>query len=146
MGEVIVKQSKQIDDLESALSLIEKLNEKPLSLDKAAYCVKVLKVYPFNSVSFPSEFTKFLQERHNPEYEIYEMGTMASNLISPILRDKLKSWQPLESPTFFTTEFQRWQKILEGEKSHTLSTAAAKDPYHTLVWGAWTPSIRTAAK
>lgn len=44
LGEVVIKQSKQIDDLESALCLIEKLNEKPLSLDKAAYCVKVLKV------------------------------------------------------------------------------------------------------
>ncbi|XP_059486517.1 septin-interacting protein 1 [Neocloeon triangulifer] len=127
LGEVIDKQGKQIENSESALQLIEKLCEKPLSLEKAAFCIKELK------------------EKHNAEYEIYEMGTMASNLISPILREKLKSWKPLEDPSLFTSEFQRWQKILENEKSHTLSSAAAKDPFHTLVWGSWTPSIRTAA-
>jgi len=42
---VVENQEKQVINTESALSLIEKLNEKPLSLDKAAYCVKELKVF-----------------------------------------------------------------------------------------------------
>ncbi|CAB3360945.1 Hypothetical predicted protein [Cloeon dipterum] len=127
LGNVIDSQGKQIESTDAVLQLMEQLCEKPLSLDKAANCIKELK------------------EKHNSDYEIYEMGTMASNLVSPILREKLKLWKPLENPSFMMPEFRRWQRVLENEKSHTLSSAAAKDPFHTLVWGSWTPSIRTAA-
>jgi hypothetical protein len=74
------------------------------------------------------------------------MGIMTANLIAPLIKEQLKEWKPLDCPTAAgpLEEFQRWQKLLEGERSHTLSSAAAKDPYHTLVWEAWMPSIRTA--
>lgn len=76
------------------------------------------------------------------------MGAMAASLVSPVIREQLKQWHPLETPTFpaAVAELQRWQQLLEGERSHTLSSAAAKDPYHILIWESWMPSIRTAVR
>jgi hypothetical protein len=44
LGNLIQSQAAQTDATEAILILIEQLNEKPLTLEKAVFCVKELQV------------------------------------------------------------------------------------------------------
>lgn len=58
LGNLVETQAAQSDALEECLSLIDSLNEKPLSLDKAAQCIKELKVNYNSGETFKSKHLK----------------------------------------------------------------------------------------
>jgi tuftelin-interacting protein 11 len=75
---------------------------------------------------------------------MYELGDLASKLISPLLKDQLNSWSPLQNPQEPMALIKQWKDILDDGQPQTLTNISTQDPYHNLIWNAWMPSVRTA--
>jgi tuftelin-interacting protein 11 len=129
---VIEQETRHITTLETVHNMVQKLIDQtsdksnPRTIDKAV------------------EAFKELQEKYYEEYQLYELGDLASKLVAPLLKDLLNTWLPLQNPQEPMTLFKQWKDILEGGQSQTLSSMSTQDPYHYLVWQTWMPSVRTA--
>ncbi|XP_066592045.1 tuftelin-interacting protein 11-like [Prorops nasuta] len=78
------------------------------------------------------EIAEICIELHNDyseEYKIYELGQVALNLVAPMIRESLNSWNPLFEPLKPFPLFVHWRIIL------------AKDVYEKFVWISLIPSV-----
>uniref|UniRef100_A0A1B6D3D3 G-patch domain-containing protein n=4 Tax=Clastoptera arizonana TaxID=38151 RepID=A0A1B6D3D3_9HEMI len=130
LNKINLQETASISTLENVMRIVERLvsgtEKNSLSLKEA------------------SDLFIELQEKYYTEYCAYEIGSLASSVIRPLLKDCLAGWSPLKEPTKPITVFQQWKSILEQDPSHRLSIASTQDPFHRLLWDAWMPSIRIA--
>ncbi|KAK6619473.1 hypothetical protein RUM43_012230 [Polyplax serrata] len=119
----IIKLEKLIEMMED---LTHSSENKTLSLDRAALIFRQL------------------QEDFYEEYKMYEMTEFAIIIVTPLLKDYLSSWQPLENPGKPLNVIKEWKDILGYERSSVMSTLTNQDPFGKLIWHAWIPSIRFA--
>ncbi|XP_069691056.1 tuftelin-interacting protein 11 [Periplaneta americana] len=132
LNKVMEQEMRHMTTLDTVLNTVQQLIDQsndianPLTLDRAA------------------EAFKELQEKYYEEYRLYELGDLGSKIVSPLLKNRLSTWAPLENPREPMSLFKQWQDILEDARTQTLSAMTTQDPYHRLVWEAWMPSVRTA--
>lgn len=128
----IEREDKQIEALEHVLSMIKSMMERSgdkvnsLTLDAAA------------------EHFKEIQEDYYEEYVMYDIGSLAIQIVGPLLKEKLASWKPLDDPRIPLGLFKQWKDILEMDNKGTLSSGMCEDPYHKLLWETWMPCVRIA--
>ncbi|GLH13300.1 Septin-interacting protein 1 [Gryllus bimaculatus] len=126
------QEGKQIKSLENVLAIIENMVERsndrldPLTLDRAA------------------EFFKEIQEDYYEEYMLYDIGSLAIQIVAPLLKEKLVSWNPLENASGPLGLFKQWKDILEVDSNSSLTGGSSQDPYHKLLWETWMPNVRIA--
>jgi hypothetical protein len=65
---------------------------------------------------------------------VFGLGTIAGNIVSPLLSALLATWQPLENPKEPIGTFLKWKKLLTD------------DAYNSLLWQHYVPHITTAAE
>ncbi|CAG2057000.1 unnamed protein product [Timema podura] len=120
-------EKTHIKTLEGVLDIVQNMIDKSdnkedsLTLDQAA------------------EAFKELQEKFYEEYRLYELGELAVSLVAPLVKEKLSTWRPLESPTEPLNLFTQWREILQADQG---ALSVTQDPYHKLLWESWMPSLR----
>ncbi|XP_026278678.1 tuftelin-interacting protein 11 isoform X1 [Frankliniella occidentalis] len=120
------QEKKQIEALETLLSIVTQLENKVLDLDQC------------------SQAFKKLQEHHYEAYRMYDIGDLAPDILKPLFHEEMKDWNPFEHRTKFLSLFGKWRKILEKDNSaiYSNSMITMRDPYHRLVWETWMPIVR----
>ncbi|XP_047537347.1 septin-interacting protein 1 [Vanessa atalanta] len=86
-----------IDRVQAILARVERLDRPDASLDTAHDVLSDLKE------SFPLE------------YEAFGLGTVAGNIVGPLLSALLAKWDPLESPDGPVAAVARWRPLLAGD-------------------------------
>ncbi|MFT7805021.1 tuftelin-interacting protein 11 [Arapaima gigas] len=85
-----------------------------------------------------------LQTEYYQEYKALGLGDLAVSVVHPLLREKLRSWDPLKDSVYGLEEVGRWRAILEsGQQPHSTPNSSHMDPYHRLLWEVWVPVMRT---
>nr|CAD7587242.1 unnamed protein product [Timema genevievae] len=124
-------EKTHIKTLEGVLDIVQNMIDKSdnkedsLTLDQAA------------------EAFKELQEKFYEEYRLYELGELAVSLVAPLVKEKLSTWRPLESPTEPLNLFTQWREILQADQG---ALSVTQDPYHKLLWESWMPSLRITVR
>lgn len=126
----LVQQESSIESLSKILKTIETFVEaaekKALTVDQAVASLKQL------------------QESNMSDYQMYEVATLTTTILLPVIKENLKTWEPLEDPEEPLELFKKWRSLVETDKTHYLSAAATQDPFAVLLWESWMPSVRTA--
>ncbi|CAH0596430.1 unnamed protein product [Chrysodeixis includens] len=110
------EQDKVINKVQSILARVEQLNSPDVSLEKAHDVLAELKD------TFPTE------------YEMFGLGTIAGNIVSPLLSALLATWDPLAAPEEPIPTFLKWRKLLTEEA------------YNSLLWQHFVPQLTVAAE
>lgn len=76
------------------------------------------------------------------EYEEFGLGDLVPGAIAPLIKEHISDWNPLVEPTKYINLLKQWSTIL-GVKE--VQSSNVFDPYSTLVWAGFIPSIRSAA-
>ncbi|KAG6458611.1 septin-interacting protein 1 [Manduca sexta] len=105
-----------ISKVEVILKKVEELNKPDVSLETAYEVLADLKE------SFPLE------------YEMFGLGTIAGNIISPLFSAMLATWDPLQAPEDPIPTFLKWRKLLTEEA------------YNSLIWQHYVQHINNAAE
>lgn len=87
------------------------------------------------------EFKNF-KDNYSEEYKEFELGDLASTLVSGRVKAHLASWNPLAQPTYPLELFKIWKDVLEGR----VATLHGVQPYDQLVWNTWMPFLRGAVQ
>ncbi|CAH0677879.1 unnamed protein product [Spodoptera exigua] len=110
------EQDKVINRMQGILQRVEMLNQPDVSLEKAHDVLAELKeTYPL-------------------EYDMFGLGTIAGNIVSPLLSSLLAPWEPLQAPDEPVPTFLKWKKLLTEEA------------YNSLLWQHFVPHLTTAAE
>ncbi|CAK1594096.1 unnamed protein product [Parnassius mnemosyne] len=112
----ILEQDEVLNKVETILQRVEKLNKPDVSLETAYEVLADLKD------TFPLE------------YEMFGLGTIGGNIVSPLLSALLAKWDPLQSPDEPIPTFLKWKKLLTEEA------------YNSLLWQHFIPHVTTAAE
>ncbi|XP_059051690.1 septin-interacting protein 1 [Achroia grisella] len=91
-----------IDKVQAILQKVEELNSPEVSLEKAY------------------EVLADLKESYPTEYEVFGLGTIGGNIVSPLLSALLATWDPLQSPEEPIPTFLKWKEILTEEAYNSL--------------------------
>ncbi|VVC96890.1 unnamed protein product, partial [Leptidea sinapis] len=105
-----------IDKMQNILMKVDTLNQPDISLETAYEVLEDLKG------SFPLE------------YEMFGLGTIGTNIASPLFSALLAKWEPLEFPHQPVDVFVKWRPLLTEEA------------YNNLLWQHFLPNITTAAE
>ncbi|KAG9354558.1 hypothetical protein JZ751_001271 [Albula glossodonta] len=85
-----------------------------------------------------------LQKDFYQEYKTLGLGDLAVAVVHPLLREKLRGWDPLKDSTYKLEEVGQWRAILESGQLHNSNPDSNQmDPYHRLLWEVWVPVMRT---
>ncbi|XP_036382847.1 tuftelin-interacting protein 11 [Megalops cyprinoides] len=85
-----------------------------------------------------------LQNDFYQEYKVLGLGDLAVAVVHPLLREKLRGWDPLKDSTQKLEEVGQWRAILEsGQSHHSNPDSSQMDPYHRLLWEVWVPVMRS---
>ncbi|CAB1322050.1 unnamed protein product [Coregonus sp. 'balchen'] len=77
------------------------------------------------------------------EYKTLGLGDLAAAVVHPLIREKLRTWDPLKDSSYGLEEVGQWRAILEsGQLHHANAPEAHMDPYHRLLWEVWIPVLR----
>ncbi|GBP21504.1 Septin-interacting protein 1 [Eumeta japonica] len=102
--------------VEAVLKKVEELNQPEINLEKMYNILSDLKA------SYPLE------------YEMFGLGTIGGNIISPLLSTGLTGWDPLQSPELPVNTFLKWRPLLTSEA------------YNSLLWQHYVPKMTAAAE
>lgn len=72
------------------------------------------------------------------------MAELATTIATPLIKNHLRNWQPLENPEKPMELLKEWKDILEHDRASAISSLSNQDPFGKLVWHSWIPSIRFA--
>ncbi|ROT76335.1 Tuftelin-interacting protein 11, partial [Penaeus vannamei] len=129
---LLEREKKELESLDQALTLVERLEtrhkEQTLSLSEAA-----------------SIFTE-LKRDYPKIYNTYEIPYLAPTYITPLLKELLRTWNPLAQPAAHKDIFATWQKLVDlggGQQQQQPGTDMPMDPYHHLVWETWAAAVRS---
>lgn len=84
-----------------------------------------------------------LQTEYYEEYKTMGMGDLAVAVVHPLLKEKLRTWDPLKDSSYGLEEVGQWRAILESRQLHSSTPEASMDPYHRLLWEVLVPVMRT---
>ncbi|XP_063896791.1 septin-interacting protein 1 [Helicoverpa armigera] len=110
------EQDKVINKVEDILQRVEMLNKPDVSLETAHDVLAELK------------------ESYPLEYEMFGLGTIAGNIVSPLLSSMIAAWDPLQVPDEPIPTFLKWRKLLTEEA------------YNSLLWQHYIPQLTAAAE
>lgn len=105
-----------IGKVQAILEKVEELNKPDVSLEKAHQVLASLK------------------ETYPAEYEMLGLGTIAGNIVSPLLSALLATWSPLENPEEPLPVFVKWKQVLTEEA------------FNSLLWQHYVPHISNAVE
>uniref|UniRef100_A0A9J7WVW3 Tuftelin-interacting protein 11 n=1 Tax=Cyprinus carpio carpio TaxID=630221 RepID=A0A9J7WVW3_CYPCA len=85
-----------------------------------------------------------LQTEFYQEYKTLGLGDLAVSVVHPLLKERLRSWDPLKDCSDGLEEVGQWRAILESSQSlHGGADTSNMDPYHRLIWEVWVPVMRS---
>ncbi|KAI0642293.1 GC-rich sequence DNA-binding factor-like protein-domain-containing protein [Trametes meyenii] len=150
---------KQVDE---EAELIARLQQMNIVVDEINVQARnAASTYEASLDTFASGFDKLLGQ-HVQEFDRYRLDEVVVAAIAPVIRRMLASWQPLEDPTAFTSNFRSWRRALKMATSeerqpdqvqvygnstvisaHTVEEKPMT-PYESLLWNAWLPRVRSS--
>ncbi|XP_029961238.1 tuftelin-interacting protein 11 [Salarias fasciatus] len=83
-----------------------------------------------------------LQTEYYDEYKMMGLADLAVAVVHPLLKEKLRSWDPLKDNSYCLEDIGQWRAILESRDLHTSGPDSNMDPYHRLLWEVWIPVMR----
>jgi len=102
-----------------------------------------------------------IQESHKHDIQRYDLSAAAIGALTPVFKEKLVSWEPLENPDRLVGDLNRIQRILGLETKEDIATVnghadldemygrskrqKATTAYETMIYTIWLPKIRTTA-
>ncbi|KAM3962141.1 septin interacting protein 1 [Aphomia sociella] len=107
---------KVIQKMEAILRKVEELNRPEVSLEKAY------------------EVLADLKESYPTEYEVFGLGAIGGNIVSPLLSALLATWDPLLAPEEPIPTFLKWKELLTEEA------------YNSLLWQHYITHLTTATE
>ncbi|XP_068219055.1 tuftelin-interacting protein 11 [Palaemon carinicauda] len=124
------REKKELESLDQVISSVERLDtrhkEQSLSLSEATAIFTEIK----------AEYPKI--------YYTYEIPYLAPTYVTPLLKELLRTWNPLAQPTAHKEVFSTWQNLVDlGGAQPQPGTDIPMDPYHHLVWETWTAAVRS---
>lgn len=124
------REKEEIETLQELLEQVEHMEE----------------INAKGNLDLESAKTMFDKMRRNfaKDYEQLEMPYIAMTLVVPLLQKKLKNWSPLTNPHMHMDEFIQWKKLLEMPNALDKRQTNPMDPFHSLLWDSWMPSVRLA--
>lgn len=131
---LVEREKKELDSLDQALALVESLEtrhkEQTLTLSEATNIFSELK----------SDYQKI--------YNTFEIPYLAPTYITPLLKELLRTWNPLAQPAAHKEVFATWQKLVEvgdsqQQQQQQPDGSVPLDPYHHLVWETWASAVRS---
>ncbi|XP_012287258.1 tuftelin-interacting protein 11 [Orussus abietinus] len=125
LTKIVDHHGQLIGTLENVLAVVDRLMDQTNEL----------------SLYETAEAFKNLQDRYYEEYKVYELGELATSLVSPKVKEYLTTWNPLMQSKQPMELFKEWKGILEAGRG---TLQRGMHPYDHLVWNAWMPSIRGA--
>ncbi|KAG7244006.1 hypothetical protein INR49_006167 [Caranx melampygus] len=84
-----------------------------------------------------------LQTDYYEEYKTMGLADLAVAVVHPLLKEKLRSWDPLKDSSFCLEDIGQWRAILESRDLHSSAPDSNMDPYHRLLWEVWIPVMRS---
>lgn len=133
---LVEREKKELDSLDQALALVGSLEschkEQTLTLSEATSIFSELK----------SNYQKI--------YNTFEIPYLAPTYITPLLKELLRTWNPLAQPAAHKEVFATWQKLVEvvdsqqQQQQQQPDGSVPLDPYHHLVWETWAAAVRSA--
>ncbi|XP_059396951.1 tuftelin-interacting protein 11-like isoform X2 [Carassius carassius] len=84
-----------------------------------------------------------LQTEFYQEYKTLLLGDLAVSVVHPLLKERLRSWDPLKDCSDGLEEVGQWRAILESSQSLHGGPDTNMDPYHRLIWEVWVPVMRS---
>ncbi|CAG5053502.1 unnamed protein product [Parnassius apollo] len=112
----LVEQDEVLNKVEAILQRVEELNKPDVSLETSY------------------EVLADLKETFPLEYEMFGLGTIGGNIVSPLLSALLAKWDPLQFPEEPIPTFLKWKKLLTEEA------------YNSLLWQHFIPHVTSAAE
>ncbi|KAG8035312.1 hypothetical protein G9C98_006758 [Cotesia typhae] len=125
MEKVIEQHDQLINTLDTVVKMIDNLmvNNKDMSLDETA------------------EAFRRLQDQYYNDYKTYELGELASSLVTPKLASSMARWNPLAEPMHHLDSVRQWKDIL-SIGNNLIEARTSTTPYDQLIWNAWMPPVR----
>ncbi|XP_076047083.1 septin interacting protein 1 [Oratosquilla oratoria] len=129
--ELLEREEKELKSLNQALKLVEELQTRHSDSN--------------NPLTLSEAFDIFKQSKHEyPKiYSSYEIAYLAPTYITPLLKELLKTWNPLSDPKAHIGVFASWQKLVNLEGDMRRLEDQPMDPYHHLVWESWAAVVRS---
>uniref|UniRef100_A0A672YAE5 Tuftelin-interacting protein 11 n=1 Tax=Sphaeramia orbicularis TaxID=375764 RepID=A0A672YAE5_9TELE len=84
-----------------------------------------------------------LQTDYYEEYKTMGLADLAVAVVHPLLKEKLRSWDPLKDNSYCLEDIGQWRAILESRNLHSSAPDSNMDPYHRLLWEVWVPVMRS---
>ncbi|XP_023269243.1 tuftelin-interacting protein 11 [Seriola lalandi dorsalis] len=84
-----------------------------------------------------------LQTDYYEEYKTMGLADLATAVVHPLLKEKLRSWDPLKDSSYCLEDIGQWRAILESRDLHSSAPDSNMDPYHRLLWEVWIPVMRS---
>ncbi|KAG8012068.1 Tuftelin-interacting protein 11 [Nibea albiflora] len=84
-----------------------------------------------------------LQTDYYEEYKSMGLADLAVAVVQPLLKEKLRSWDPLKDSSYCLEDIGQWRAILESRDLHSSGPDSNMDPYHRLLWEVWIPVMRS---
>ncbi|CAK1545449.1 unnamed protein product [Leptosia nina] len=108
------EQDQVINQVQNILMKVETLNKADVSLETAF------------------EVLTDLKETSPIEFEMFGLGAIGANIISPMFSAMLAKWEPLQNPDEPVETFLKWKPLLP------------EDSYNALLWQHFMPSVTAA--
>ncbi|XP_053726850.1 tuftelin-interacting protein 11 [Synchiropus splendidus] len=83
-----------------------------------------------------------LQTDYYEEYKTMGLSDLAVAAVQPLLKEKLRSWDPLKDSSYCFEDVGQWKAILESRNLISGDPDTNMDPYHRLLWEVWVPVMR----
>ncbi|TSM04900.1 Tuftelin-interacting protein 11 [Bagarius yarrelli] len=127
----IREESEAVERLEQVLKMVERLEtageegSAPLTLEE---CVQTFQQ---------------MQTHYYHEYKSMGLADLTVSVVHPLLKEKLRNWDPLKDCSYGLEEVGQWRAILEGTQlQNSTPDSNHMDPYHRLIWEVWVPVLR----
>ncbi|XP_028166273.1 septin-interacting protein 1 [Ostrinia furnacalis] len=140
----IIQNARELQSAEDEIVVLErdleecdgKLKEQDEVIGKVQGIIERVQALnrPDVSLETAHDVLADLKDAYPTEYDMFGLGTIAGNLVSPLLSALLATWQPLENPEDPIPTFLKWKKLLTDEA------------YNSLLWQHYVPHISTAAE
>uniref|UniRef100_A0A8C2KRX4 Tuftelin-interacting protein 11 n=1 Tax=Cyprinus carpio TaxID=7962 RepID=A0A8C2KRX4_CYPCA len=84
-----------------------------------------------------------LQTEFYQEYKTLGLGDLAVSVVHPLLKERLRSWDPLKDCSDGLEEVGQWRAILESSQSLHGANDSSRRFVCRLIWEVWVPVMRS---
>ncbi|KAI8437409.1 hypothetical protein MSG28_011738 [Choristoneura fumiferana] len=139
----IIQNARELQHAEDEIVVLErdirecddKLAEQEVVIDKVRDIkARVARLsQPEISLEAAYEVVADLKDVHPQEYEMFGIGAIAGNIVSPLFSAMMAAWEPLAAPSEPVPAFLKWRPLLTEES------------YNSLLWQHVAPKLKAAA-